>query len=159
MALDSSHAAVACGSKRIAPPMRSEGILPFFASLEMCLRLRERTSANSSAVQAVRLWRTREASDSNSGFNCARACPRISRDRTTGAPSSLVDALALWRSASVCDFQYYVFPLKSSQGPLFRALGTPANNKKQFIFEGGHGEFPHPDATLECLNWLDNFSS
>ncbi len=33
MALDSSHAAVACGSKRIAPPMRNDGILPFFASL------------------------------------------------------------------------------------------------------------------------------
>lgn len=32
-AFDSSHAAVACGSKRIAPPMRSEGIRPFFASL------------------------------------------------------------------------------------------------------------------------------
>lgn len=50
-----------------------------------------------------------------------------------------------------------VFPLESSQGPLFRALGTPAKDKKQVIYEDGHGTFPHPEAIRECLNWLDKY--
>jgi eukaryotic-like serine/threonine-protein kinase len=49
------------------------------------------------------------------------------------------------------------FPLESSQLPLFRILGTPSKNKKQVIYEGGHGVFPHPDAIREILNWLDKY--
>jgi hypothetical protein len=49
------------------------------------------------------------------------------------------------------------FPLESSQQPFFHFLGTPANNKKHVIYEGGHGAFPRPDAVRECLDWLDRY--
>jgi dienelactone hydrolase/predicted Ser/Thr protein kinase len=49
------------------------------------------------------------------------------------------------------------FPLESSQLPFFRFFGTPANNKKHVIYEGGHGVFPRPDAVRECLDWLDKY--
>jgi pimeloyl-ACP methyl ester carboxylesterase len=49
------------------------------------------------------------------------------------------------------------FPLESSQRPLFRFFGTPDKDKKQVIYEGGHGVFPRPDAVRECLDWLDKY--
>jgi dienelactone hydrolase len=49
------------------------------------------------------------------------------------------------------------FPLESSQRPLFRFLGTPVNDKKHVIYEGGHGAFPRPDAVRESLDWLDKY--
>jgi pimeloyl-ACP methyl ester carboxylesterase len=49
------------------------------------------------------------------------------------------------------------FPLESSQRPLFHFLGTPAKDKKQVIYEGGHGVFPRPEAVRECLDWLDRY--
>jgi dienelactone hydrolase len=49
------------------------------------------------------------------------------------------------------------FPLESSQRPLFHFLGTPANDKKLVIYEGGHAVFPRPDAVRECLDWLDKY--
>ena len=49
------------------------------------------------------------------------------------------------------------FPLESSQLPFFLGLGTAAKDKKQVVYEGGHGVFPHPDAIRECLNWLDKY--
>ena len=48
-------------------------------------------------------------------------------------------------------------PLEASQRPLFRFLGTPGNDKKQVIYEGGHGAFPRPDAVRESLDWLDKY--
>ena len=50
-----------------------------------------------------------------------------------------------------------IFPLESSQRPLFDLLGTPAKDKKQVIYEGGHGAFPRPDAVHECLDWLERY--
>jgi dienelactone hydrolase len=49
------------------------------------------------------------------------------------------------------------FPLESSQNPLFHFLGTPANDKKHVVYEGGHGAFPRPGAVRECLDWLDKY--
>lgn len=49
------------------------------------------------------------------------------------------------------------FPLESAQRPLFRLLGTPANDKKHVIYEGIHGTFPRPAAVRECLDWLDRY--
>jgi len=49
------------------------------------------------------------------------------------------------------------FPLESSQRPLFHSLGTPANDKKHVIYEGGHGAFPRPGAVRESLDWLDKY--
>jgi len=50
-----------------------------------------------------------------------------------------------------------VLPLESSQVPLFRLLGTSTKDKKLFVYEGGHGDFPHPEAPRECLGWLDKY--
>jgi formylglycine-generating enzyme required for sulfatase activity/dienelactone hydrolase len=49
------------------------------------------------------------------------------------------------------------FPLESSQRALFHFIGTPDKDKKQVIYEGGHGAFPRPDAVRECLDWLDRY--
>ncbi len=49
------------------------------------------------------------------------------------------------------------FPLESSQRPLFQFLGTPGNDKKFVIYDGGHCAFPRPAAVRECLNWLDRY--
>jgi len=49
------------------------------------------------------------------------------------------------------------FPLESSQRPLFQLLGTPSNDKKQVVYEDGHGAFPRPAAVRECLDWLDKY--
>jgi len=49
------------------------------------------------------------------------------------------------------------FPLQSSQDPLFHFLGTPNNDKKHVIYEGGHMAFPRPTAVRECLDWLDKY--
>ena len=49
------------------------------------------------------------------------------------------------------------FPFESSQRPLFRLLGTPDKDKKQVIYEGGHGVFPRPEAVRESLDWLDKY--
>lgn len=50
-----------------------------------------------------------------------------------------------------------VFPLETSQRPLFHFLGTPGKDKKHVIYEGGHGAFPRPDAVRECIDWLDKY--
>ena len=50
-----------------------------------------------------------------------------------------------------------IFPLESSQRPLFQFLGTPANDKKHVIYEDGHGAFPRPAAVRESLDWLDKY--
>jgi len=49
------------------------------------------------------------------------------------------------------------FPLETSQLPLFQFLGTPVNDKKHVIYEGGHSVFPRPDAVRESLDWLDKY--
>jgi serine/threonine protein kinase/dienelactone hydrolase len=49
------------------------------------------------------------------------------------------------------------FPLDSSQSPFFYFLGTSGKDKKQVIYETGHGAFPRPAAVRECLEWLDKY--
>jgi serine/threonine protein kinase/dienelactone hydrolase len=49
------------------------------------------------------------------------------------------------------------FPLESAQNPLFHLLGTPNNDKKHVIYDGGHMAFPRPAAVRECLDWLDKY--
>jgi alpha-beta hydrolase superfamily lysophospholipase len=50
-----------------------------------------------------------------------------------------------------------LFPLESSQRPLFHFLGAPAGHKKHVTYDGGHGAFPRPAAVRECLDWLDRY--
>jgi eukaryotic-like serine/threonine-protein kinase len=51
----------------------------------------------------------------------------------------------------------YVFPLETSQKPMFERLGTPADLKRQVIFEAGHTNFPRAEVIREVLGWLDRY--
>ncbi len=48
-------------------------------------------------------------------------------------------------------------PLDLSKRPFFHFLGASAKDKRQVIYEYGHGAFPRPDAVRECLDWLDKY--
>jgi eukaryotic-like serine/threonine-protein kinase len=48
------------------------------------------------------------------------------------------------------------FPVETSQKPMFDLLGTPAKDKKIFIFESGH-LVPRTEFVRECLFWYDQY--
>jgi eukaryotic-like serine/threonine-protein kinase len=50
----------------------------------------------------------------------------------------------------------FVEPLVTCQQPFFKALGSPAQDKKQILYEGGHlpGQLP---LMKDTLNWLDHY--
>jgi hypothetical protein len=50
-----------------------------------------------------------------------------------------------------------LFPVESSQLPLFRLLGTPERDKKHVIYESGHGSLPHREEVRETLDFLDKY--
>jgi len=49
-----------------------------------------------------------------------------------------------------------VFPYETSQRPFMRLLGTPAADKKQILFDGGHF-LPRTMMVAESLKWLDRY--
>jgi dienelactone hydrolase len=49
-----------------------------------------------------------------------------------------------------------VFPVESSQVPLFRLLGTPEKDKRHVIYESGHFP-PRREVKRETLDWLDRY--
>jgi dienelactone hydrolase len=49
-----------------------------------------------------------------------------------------------------------VFPFETSQQPFLRLLGTPAADKKQILFDGGHF-LPRTMMVAETLKWLDHY--
>jgi dienelactone hydrolase len=51
----------------------------------------------------------------------------------------------------------YVFPFETSQKPMFDRLGTPAEHKRQVIFNTGHGGFPRAEVIREVQAWLDRY--
>ena len=50
----------------------------------------------------------------------------------------------------------FIFPTNSSQEPMFRLLGTPAEHKRRILFETGH-DIPRPEMIKKTLNWLDQY--
>jgi hypothetical protein len=50
----------------------------------------------------------------------------------------------------------HIFPLESSQKPMFELLGTSTENKKQFIYEHGH-HVPWHIVMRESFSWLDKY--
>lgn len=48
----------------------------------------------------------------------------------------------------------FIFPLATSQRPLFQLLGTPENNKRHLVVDGGHAPLDE-EIILEMLGWLD----
>jgi formylglycine-generating enzyme required for sulfatase activity len=51
----------------------------------------------------------------------------------------------------------YVFPLETSQMPLFERFGTPADRKRHVVVGGGHMNFPRSELIREVLGWLDSY--
>ncbi len=51
----------------------------------------------------------------------------------------------------------YVFPLETSQKPMFERLGTPADSKRHVVFDAGHTNFPRAEVIREVLGWLDRY--
>ena len=86
---------------------------------------------------------------SSGGFQLRHDLPEV--DPFNFAPHVTIPVLMLsGRYDGTC-------PLDSSQIPLFQSFGTPAKDKKQVIYDGGHGIFPLPSAVRECLDWLDKY--
>ena len=50
----------------------------------------------------------------------------------------------------------YFFPYETSQLPFFQLLGTPEENKRIFVYEGGHA-VPSTQLIKETLAWLDRY--
>jgi predicted esterase/predicted Ser/Thr protein kinase len=50
----------------------------------------------------------------------------------------------------------FVIPYETCQQPLFRLLGTPADDKRHVILESGHG-LPYTPWFRETLDWLDHY--
>ncbi|MSU25322.1 MAG: hypothetical protein EXS32_16070 [Opitutus sp.] len=49
-----------------------------------------------------------------------------------------------------------VFPLESSQLPLFRLLGTPPEHKRHVLFDTGHS-LSSNQTSKEIFDWLDKY--
>lgn len=50
----------------------------------------------------------------------------------------------------------FIFPLATSQTPLFRLLGTSEKDKRHFVVDGGHGPL-NQEIIREMLEWLDRY--
>ena len=51
----------------------------------------------------------------------------------------------------------HLFPVETSQQPLLALLGSPADRKRQVLFDAGHGALPRGQVIHETLAWLDRF--
>lgn len=50
----------------------------------------------------------------------------------------------------------FIFPVGSSQEPMFRLLGTPNEDKRRVVYDTGH-DIPRDEMIKEALNWLDRY--
>jgi tRNA A-37 threonylcarbamoyl transferase component Bud32/dienelactone hydrolase len=50
----------------------------------------------------------------------------------------------------------FFFPIETAQKPFFRLLGTPADQKKYVVYEGGH-DVPRMQLISESFAWLDKY--
>ncbi|MFB3827053.1 MAG: protein kinase [Bryobacteraceae bacterium] len=48
----------------------------------------------------------------------------------------------------------FVFPVDTSQAPMFQSLGSPAKDKRHLLFESGHS-VPRKELVTETLQWFD----
>jgi dipeptidyl aminopeptidase/acylaminoacyl peptidase len=53
----------------------------------------------------------------------------------------------------------FIFPLESSQRPMFQLLGTPEKDKNLVLLDGGHGDLrAHTQQVMkEALAWFDRY--
>ncbi len=50
----------------------------------------------------------------------------------------------------------FIFPVVTSQQPMFRLLGTPEKDKRYVLVDSGHVP-PRNDIIRETLDWLDHY--
>jgi eukaryotic-like serine/threonine-protein kinase len=50
----------------------------------------------------------------------------------------------------------FIFPVGTSQEPMFRLLGTPKEHKRRVVCETGH-DIPRNEMIKETLDWLDRY--
>ncbi|MDA1274592.1 MAG: SUMF1/EgtB/PvdO family nonheme iron enzyme [Verrucomicrobia bacterium] len=82
------------------------------------------------------------------GFWMQRTLPEV--DQINFAPHVTIPTLML-------NGRYdFAFPVESSQLPMFRLLGTPAQDKRHLIYDTGHA-MPRSDLLKETLAWLDRY--
>jgi len=82
------------------------------------------------------------------GFYLGKKLPEV--DEINFAPRITVPVLMI-------NGRYdYVFPLESSQNPMFRSLGTPEKDKRHAVFDAGHMP-AHDQLIKEILDWLDRY--
>jgi eukaryotic-like serine/threonine-protein kinase len=82
------------------------------------------------------------------GFYLQKCLPEV--DQLNFAPRVKVPALML---NGRFDF---IFPVGSSQEPMFRLLGTPKEQKRRVVYESGH-DIPRNEMIKETLDWLDRY--
>jgi len=51
----------------------------------------------------------------------------------------------------------HVFPLETSQEPMFEYLGTSPEHKRMILYEAGHSGPPRYELIKETLNWFDTY--
>jgi hypothetical protein len=51
----------------------------------------------------------------------------------------------------------HLFPVDLSQQPLLALLGSPGDQKRQVLFDAGHGPLPRGQVISETLAWLDRY--
>jgi len=51
----------------------------------------------------------------------------------------------------------FMFPLETSQGPMFRLLGAPEKDKRLAHWDGGHCPLNYQAAIKEALDWFDRY--
>lgn len=50
----------------------------------------------------------------------------------------------------------FIFPVGTSQEPMFRLLGTPKEQKRRVLHDSGH-DVPRTPMIKETLDWLDHY--
>lgn len=50
-----------------------------------------------------------------------------------------------------------LFPVESSQNPLFQYLGVPAKDKRHVLLDGSHNPLRFQEVIREALMWLDKY--
>jgi len=53
----------------------------------------------------------------------------------------------------------FIFPVETTQRPMFRLLGAPEKDKQQVFWDGGHGDIrPSSQVVIkEALDWFDRY--
>jgi hypothetical protein len=50
-----------------------------------------------------------------------------------------------------------LFPLETSQQPMYRLLGTPLKDKRHILYDVPGHSVPADEAAKETLSWLDQY--